>query len=223
MLAFVLTLAFTPRFKDLTTGDLHLYLATLILGSMAASMLMAPAALNRLVFRHRLRRRMVSAANRFALYGLALLLATLGCAIMLILHVISGSSGFAAAITVAVVAWFVLLWFAVPAWWRYRHRECGSGHLRTESESHPSGLEPHIAEMVAERPAIDIKAIPDVIGGELHRRPPGLAEKSIEMDWRTELQSSQPHAHWKIHRVGRNISRLNRAKVDSVSSDDETH
>ncbi len=126
MLAFVLTLAFTQRFKDLTEGQLRLYVATLVLGALASSLLMAPAAFNRLVFRQALRRRMINAANGFALAGLALLLATLGCAIMLVLQVVVGSSLLAAALTAAIVLWFVLIWFAVPAWWRYRHRECGS-------------------------------------------------------------------------------------------------
>lgn len=201
MLAFVLTLAFTPRFDSLTPGELHLYIATLILGALAASMLMAPAAFNRLVFRHRLRRRMVSAANRFALYGIALLLATLGCAILLILNVVIGSSGLAATITAFVVSWFALLWFAVPAWWRYRHRECGSGRLGMESENRPSGSQPRTAEMVAEPRALDREDISDVIDGEL-QCPPGLAEKATNVDSGTELHGSQPGARWKIRHVG---------------------
>jgi hypothetical protein len=124
--AFVLTLAFTPRFKELTGVQLRLYIVTLVLGALAASLLMAPAAFNRLVFRHGLRARMVSAANRFALFGLAFLLATMGCAIMLILKVVLNSSTLAAGLTSAIVTWFVLIWFAIPTWWRYRHRECGS-------------------------------------------------------------------------------------------------
>jgi Family of unknown function (DUF6328) len=124
-LAFVLTLAFTPKFGDLTPNQLRLYLVTLVLGAMSASLLMAPAAFNRLVFRQALRRRLVTAANRFALTGLTFLLATLGCAVLLILWVIVGS-GPATALTTVVVCWFVVTWFAVPVWWRFRHRECGS-------------------------------------------------------------------------------------------------
>jgi hypothetical protein len=125
MLAFVLTLAFTPRFAFLTTGQLRLYVATLVLGAVAASFLMAPAAFNRLVFRRRLRRQLVSAANQFYLFGLGFLLASLGCAIMLILQVVIGSGILAAAFASVVVLWFAFMWFAIPAWMRYRHRECG--------------------------------------------------------------------------------------------------
>jgi Family of unknown function (DUF6328) len=126
MLAFVLTLAFTPRFSLLSNGQLGLYIVTLVLGSVAASLLMAPAAFNRLVFRQGLRRRVISAANWFALTGLTFLLATVGCAVLLVLQVVVGSSGLTAVLTTAVVGWFAFTWFAIPAWWRFRHRECGS-------------------------------------------------------------------------------------------------
>jgi hypothetical protein len=127
-LAFELTLAFTPKFEKLSHGQVGLYVATLLLGAVAASLLMAPAAFNRLVFRHKLRVRLVHAANRFALAGLTFLLATMGCVILLILQIaIPASFGWlATGITGAIVSWFVLIWFAVPAWWRFRHRECGS-------------------------------------------------------------------------------------------------
>jgi Family of unknown function (DUF6328) len=126
LLAFVLSLAFTPKFKDLTTSQHHLYVAMLVLGTLAASLLMAPAAFNRLVFRRALRRRLVAAANRFALAGLTFLLATIGCAIMLVLQVVLGPSRLAVVLTAAVVCWFAITWFAIPAWWRFRHHECGS-------------------------------------------------------------------------------------------------
>jgi hypothetical protein len=120
-------MAFSPtRFKDLTGAELGLYVVTLVLGIVAASLLMAPAAFNRLLFRSGLRGRLVHIANLFALCGLACLLATLGCAIMLILQIVMGSLALAAGVTAAIVIWFALIWFVVPAWWRYRHRECGS-------------------------------------------------------------------------------------------------
>jgi hypothetical protein len=43
LLAFLLSLAFTPRFNMLTTFDLGLYVTTLILGACSAALLMAPA------------------------------------------------------------------------------------------------------------------------------------------------------------------------------------
>jgi hypothetical protein len=121
LLAFLLTLAFTPKFATLNHTQLILYVATLILGAAATALLMAPAPFHRIVFRHRLKHHLVTAANRFALYGLATLLLAKGCAIMLILDVVLGPQP-AHWITGAVVSWFVLFWFALPMWCRHRHR-----------------------------------------------------------------------------------------------------
>jgi Family of unknown function (DUF6328) len=122
LLAFVLTLAFTPRFADLSPGQLRLYIVTLVLGAAATALLMAPAAFHRVVYRQRLRRHLVMAANRFAIAGLVVLVAANGCAIMLILQFVIGPSALVGVLTSAVLAWFVLMWLAIPLWCRYRHR-----------------------------------------------------------------------------------------------------
>jgi Family of unknown function (DUF6328) len=122
LLAFVLTLAFTPRFADLNPGQLRLYIVTLVLGAAATALLMAPAAFHRVVYRQKLRRHLVMAANRFAMAGLAVLVVGKGCAIMLILQVVIGSTAVAGVLTSAVVGWFALHWLAIPMWCRYRHQ-----------------------------------------------------------------------------------------------------
>src|SRR5262249_15554299 len=64
-LALALALASPPKSHDLALSQLRLYIATLVLGAMSASLLMAPAAFNRLVSRQTPRRRLVTAVNRF--------------------------------------------------------------------------------------------------------------------------------------------------------------
>jgi hypothetical protein len=105
------------------------------MGAVAASFLMAPAACNRVMFRRRLRRHLITAANNFYLFGLGFLLASLGCAIMLILQLVIGSMFLAAALTSAVVGWFAFMWFGIPAWLRYRHRQCGPTSPAPAAES----------------------------------------------------------------------------------------
>jgi hypothetical protein len=169
VLAFVLTLAFTPQFKDLSTAQLGLYIATLVLGSAAASLLIAPAALNRLVFRQRLRHNLVNAANRFALTGLTLLVATIGCALLLILQVVLDSSGLATVLAVALACWFLVIWFAIPAWWRFRHRECGPDRV---DPAEPQRRRPYVPSAAA-REAMRIRE--DMQGREampVHRTLP---------------------------------------------------
>jgi hypothetical protein len=173
MLAFVLGLAFTPRFATLTGTELGLYIATLVLGAIAASLLMSPAALNRLVFRRQLRRRLISAANRLALFGLASLLAALGCAIMLVLFVVLHSSALATIITTLVIGWFIVIWFAVPAWWRYQHRECGS---HAPGSHAPGSADATVTALVPRR------------------------AQGVELSWTTGLRDGL-RSHWRMTQV----------------------
>jgi hypothetical protein len=130
LLAFLLTLAFTPRFTELGDGQRYLYVTTLVVGAVATALLMAPAAFHRIVFRQRLKSHLVIAANRFALFGLAALLVAKACALLLVIQFALKGTGIssgmatvpAAILTFFVVGWFSYFWFIVPAWCRYRHR-----------------------------------------------------------------------------------------------------
>jgi hypothetical protein len=70
------------------------------------------------VFQQRLKRRLVRTSSLFALFGLALLMLSLSSALLLILDVVLGAD-IAAWIAGAMLAWFMLLWFAVPLWCRF--------------------------------------------------------------------------------------------------------
>ncbi len=123
LLAFLLSLAFTGRFASITHLQRDMYVATLALGAGAAALLIAPAAFHRMVYRQRLKRQLVRVANRLALAGLLLLLATMGSSLLLILDVVTGMRP-AMVLTGGVMGWFVALWFVLPVWTRIRHRSC---------------------------------------------------------------------------------------------------
>jgi uncharacterized protein DUF6328 len=57
LFAFLLGLAFTPRFPDLSRAQQGVYLATLVLAAVSAALLIAPVGYHRTVFRQRLRPR----------------------------------------------------------------------------------------------------------------------------------------------------------------------
>jgi hypothetical protein len=123
LLAFLLALAFTPRFAACTDFQRHVYVASLLLGSAATALLIAPAPFHRLVFRRGLKRQLVHASARFALCGLVLLMLSLGASLLLVLDVVLGTVS-AAWITGCVMAWFTLWWFVAPTliWVRHRRR-----------------------------------------------------------------------------------------------------
>src|SRR5918998_1135579 len=83
-------------------------------------LLIAPAAFHRLVFQRRLKRQLVLASSRFAMFGLALLMLSINSALLLILSVTVGPE-VAIWITAGALGWFVLWWYAVPLWSRVKH------------------------------------------------------------------------------------------------------
>ena len=119
LLAFLLALAFTPRFAEITEFQQEVYVVALVLGASATALLIAPAAYHRLVFRRGLKDRLVRATALFTLSGLTLLMLAIGASLLLVLDVVIGGSQ-ARWLTAAVLGWFGLWWYAVPLWTR-RH------------------------------------------------------------------------------------------------------
>ncbi|MEU5696431.1 DUF6328 family protein [Actinosynnema sp. NPDC020468] len=125
LLAFLLTLAFTPRFATLDAFQLQVYVASLVLGAGATALLIAPAPFHRLVFRRRLKSELVRTSSRLLLAGLVLLKLALAAALLLILDVVLGLWP-AVAVTSAITSWFSFWWYVVPL--RYRARSSRVAH-----------------------------------------------------------------------------------------------
>jgi Family of unknown function (DUF6328) len=120
LFAFLLGLAFTPRFPDLTRGQQGVYLVTLVLSAISAALLIAPVGYHRTVFRRRLRPQLVETGHRFAIAGLVLLLLALVGAVHLAASFVLGA--WAALLAGALAGLFALLWFVIPLVHRVRHR-----------------------------------------------------------------------------------------------------
>ena len=123
LLAFLLTLAFTPKFGPLNAFQLDVYVLSLVLGSASTALLIAPAPFHRLVFRRHLKSQLVRASSHLLLAGLVLLKLALAAALLLILDVVLGRWP-AVWVTAALVTWFSFWWYLVPL--RYRARSARS-------------------------------------------------------------------------------------------------
>jgi hypothetical protein len=119
LFAFLLGLAFTPRFPDLTGGQQGVYLVTLVLSAVSAALLIGPVGYHRTVFRQRLRPQLVTTGHRYAVAGLALLLLALVGAVQLAASFVLGA--WATLLAAALAGLFVLLWFVIPLVHRIRH------------------------------------------------------------------------------------------------------
>ncbi|MGW3562587.1 DUF6328 family protein [Streptomyces sp. NPDC000941] len=122
LFAFLLTVAFTPRFQSLGHADRTIYIVTVLLGAAANGALIAPVSLHRIVTGRRLKPETVHIAARFTVAGLVLLLCTVVSALLLILRVVVADVT-ALWLAVAALVWFVGCWIAPAVWLFHRHRK----------------------------------------------------------------------------------------------------
>lgn len=113
LFGFLLSLPFTNQFRKLGSGERNLYLATLVLATVATALLLGPVAYHRLVFRQRQKERLVRAANVMAIAGLATVGLAVSAAVLLVTGFVAGGLP-AIVITVLVALMFGLTWFAFP-------------------------------------------------------------------------------------------------------------
>lgn len=121
LFAFLLTLPFSARFFEVTTGPQRaVYVFTLVASAIAMALLIAPVSYHRQIFRQRRKPQLVRATARLAKAGLAAMLLAVVGAVYLVLDVVAGL-GWAGAVGGAVAAVYVLLWYALPAIVRRYH------------------------------------------------------------------------------------------------------
>ena len=135
LFAFLLALAFTPRFTSLSRFDIGVYTVTLITTALATIVLIAPVSFHRLIFRRRQKPALIIVGDRLLLLGLGLLVMAISCAVLLILDVVLGRwQGLAGGGLVGLAG--VLTWFGLPTW----ARRAGIG-LTPDSNAEDLGAE----------------------------------------------------------------------------------
>ncbi|MFJ4876495.1 DUF6328 family protein [Streptomyces sp. NPDC088745] len=122
LFGFLLTVVFTPIFQDISETDKNIYILTVILGSTATGALIGPVSFHRIVSGRRIKHKAVTWASRLTFLGLVLLLATLCSALLLVMRVVTHDS-FAPWLVAGVFAWYLLCWFVLPFWARWKHTD----------------------------------------------------------------------------------------------------
>jgi hypothetical protein len=113
LFAFLLGVAFTERFNDVTTAQRAVYFATLVTTAAATALLIAPTAYHRLHFREGNKEAILFTATRQAIVSLVLLMLAVAGAVFLVGDVIYDSR-VAAAAGAAIAGWTIWFWFALP-------------------------------------------------------------------------------------------------------------
>lgn len=119
LFGFLLSVAFTPLFRELETFDRVLYVITVVLGASATGSLIAPVSIHRFLSGQRMKDELVEAAGRLMMCGMVLLALTIGCTLLLILRVVAPGV-LAEALAGGVMLWFGLCWYVLPLYLRRR-------------------------------------------------------------------------------------------------------
>ncbi|GAA1716950.1 DUF6328 family protein [Kribbella yunnanensis] len=119
LFAFLLSIAFQNAFQSADAFTHHVYAGTLIASALAVGLFLAPVSFHRIVYRHKLRDRMLPIASRMAVAGLAFLVLAMTGGVLLAIDVVV-SRPIAIVVAAIVLLWFIVFWYAIPEWVRRR-------------------------------------------------------------------------------------------------------
>lgn len=122
LFAFLLGVAFTSRFTELTALQREVYFATLVTTAGSTALLIAPAAHHRLAFRGGDKERLLFTATRLSVAALAMLLAATSGVVFLVADLLY-TTPVAATAAALMAMWFSWFWFLLPR----RRRQDRSG------------------------------------------------------------------------------------------------
>jgi hypothetical protein len=129
LFAFLLSLSFTDRFGRIDDVQRWTYVVTLVMTTLTTGLLVAPAAVHRMLFGRRVKLTVVRTGQQLFVAGLIALTVTLMGAVLLVLDIAIGRS-LAIPITAGVGVMLVALWFVLPVpVLRRAQREEQEGHL----------------------------------------------------------------------------------------------
>ena len=113
LFAFLLTIALTSPFRDADEFAHDVFAVTLVLAALSMALLIAPVSFHRIVFKKRVRDRMIPMASKMTAGGLFLLMLAVCGGLLLALDVVLDRW---LAITVSSVSllWFVVFWYVIP-------------------------------------------------------------------------------------------------------------
>jgi hypothetical protein len=113
LFAFLLTVPFSARFVDVTTGQRTAYFVAFLSAALGTALLIAPSSYHRLRFRRGDKKRMLFTSNRLVIAGMLFVAASMTGVVFVITDVLFGVPT-ASAITAFIGGWFVWFWYGLP-------------------------------------------------------------------------------------------------------------
>jgi hypothetical protein len=125
LFGFLLTMPLQARFEQLDAFQRALLVVAALLLATATACIIAPVAWHRVLFRHRLKREIVDAANLFAKCGLTALGLGIATSMLLMLDLVVPRA-VAIALATSLAAFLVIAWVVTPMRRRRRTRTRGA-------------------------------------------------------------------------------------------------
>ncbi|MHA5050679.1 DUF6328 family protein [Streptomyces sp. SD15] len=113
LFAFLLTLAFTPRFPSLDTMQRATYVTTLLLAVLATALFTAPPAVHRLLFGQGAKPTIVRVSSALTTFGMGVLMLAITGSVLLVVDVAVGR-GIGIAASAGTLVAYLALWGALP-------------------------------------------------------------------------------------------------------------
>ncbi|MGH2554177.1 MAG: DUF6328 family protein [Actinomycetota bacterium] len=121
LFAFLLTVPFSARFVDVTTGQRAAYFVSFLSAALGTALLIAPSSYHRLRFRHGDKKRMLFTSNRLVIAGMLFVSVSMTGVVFVITDLLFGVPA-ASAITAFIGGWFAWFWYGLPLVRRVRDR-----------------------------------------------------------------------------------------------------
>jgi magnesium-transporting ATPase (P-type) len=113
LFAFLLTVAFTRRFTELSSYQIDVYFTALMSTAFATVFFIAPTSQHRLLWRQHVRSQRLRVGNAFLILGSLFLAVAVSCVVFLVADFVYGHT-MAAVATVLVGGGLLVLWYLVP-------------------------------------------------------------------------------------------------------------
>jgi magnesium-transporting ATPase (P-type) len=113
LFAFLLTVAFTQRFTELSSYQIDVYFTALMSTAFATIFFIAPTSQHRLLWRQHVRSQRLRLGNAFLILGSLFLAVAVSCVVFLVADFVYGHTT-AAVATALVGGGLVVLWYLVP-------------------------------------------------------------------------------------------------------------
>ncbi len=113
LFAFLLTVPFSQRFEEITSGQRAAYFVAFLSAALAVALLIAPSSYHRILFRRGDKLLMLFTSNRLVLVGMGFVAISMTGVVFVITDIMFGVPA-ASGITAAIAGWFIWFWYGLP-------------------------------------------------------------------------------------------------------------